>query len=96
MKKTFKLAHYYLELIKYMKDYLKKYKEALGLTVIVLIIIALWISHNNEQRRHWNCLQNIHYDDVYDNDAYVYDTFNEFKTQEEALKFCLLENKYGH
>lgn len=63
------------------------------LTIIIIILVGIIIIgffYNKSQKQKWVCLEKI----VYTDNVYIYDNFKDFKTQNEAIGYCLLENKY--
>jgi len=68
-----------------------KISKILALIVIILgVVVVIGFFYKHSQKQRWDCLEKI----VYADNVYIYDNFKDFKTQNEAIGYCLLEDKY--
>jgi CDP-diacylglycerol pyrophosphatase len=73
-----------------MLNYIKKNKILTIIIFIIIIVIIGGFFYSNSKKQRWDCLEKI----VYADNVYIYDNFKDFKAQNEAIGYCLLENKY--
>ncbi len=73
-----------------MLNYIENNKTTTAIFIFLFIVIIGGFFYSHSQKQRWDCLEKI----VYADNVYIYDNFKDFKTQNEAIGYCLLENKY--
>ncbi len=71
--------------------YQRNQKTILVGLILVLLVGGFWYYGNKSAEAKWSCLQQIEYSP---NGYYVLNRTDRFKTQKEALDFCILRNEH--